>query len=291
MFTKKFTVEQIHAEIDTAQDRLIDSADKLLAELNIPTESRIEKKSDMLLKFGFVNSETVKKAEVLKSIRKETETVLVKTKEEADLLKYYKQTYPMQKFLTVPELDRICDKYNLIHAPVSNYIKDVPEKNLLDIKAASNLANSDVAKNDIFFTVSSFYSSVPKDLKAKLSGRINISALDSYDIQRLSRGNGDSVLASLVGSNYRDSFFSEGKVEEVKKNGLFIAAPKSHFKLDGTSKLGGVKAFFELSSTTVTKDPIVFQYCRGNMVRIITKWGTSDDQSYLDESLTNEKMN
>lgn len=130
---KKFTVEQIHAEIDTAQERLIDSADKLLAELNIPTESRLEAKANTLEKLGFVNSEPVKQAATIKENRKKTETILVKTKQEAELLRYYKQTYPFQKFLTVAELERICEKYNLIYAPAKNYIKDIPEKNVFEM--------------------------------------------------------------------------------------------------------------------------------------------------------------
>ena len=46
LFAPKYTVEQIHEEIDTAQDRLLSQADALLKELNIPTETHIEKKAE-----------------------------------------------------------------------------------------------------------------------------------------------------------------------------------------------------------------------------------------------------
>lgn len=59
---KKVTVEEIHKEFDTAQDRILDECDRVLAELNIPTESKIEKKAKMLEELGFVNSETVHQA-------------------------------------------------------------------------------------------------------------------------------------------------------------------------------------------------------------------------------------
>jgi hypothetical protein len=46
-----------------------------------------------------------------------------------------------------------------------------------------------------------------------------------------------------------------------------------------------------LVKTVEVKDPIVFQFCKGDICRIITKWGTSDDQSYLDPLVINETMN
>lgn len=38
-------------------------------------------------------------------------------------------------------------------------------------------------------------------------------------------------------------------------------------------------------------DPVVFEYCKNNICRIVTKWGTEDDQAYLDPLLTNEIEN
>ena len=42
---KPTPVEVIHAEFDSAQDRILDECDKVLAELQIPTETQIEKKA------------------------------------------------------------------------------------------------------------------------------------------------------------------------------------------------------------------------------------------------------
>jgi hypothetical protein len=285
MFKTKFTVEQIHNEIDTAQDRLICQAEKLLAELQIPTETHIEKKADQLLSLGFKNSETVKSAESLKEKRKAVQSQVISTKEQADLLQYYKQTYPFQKFLTEAELERICTKYRLIHAPVRNYIKDVPEKNVVEMKNTAPMKSKDIHAGQFFITVTSFgHWDIPSRIKNKLKEPVEcFYAISENSIT-------DSYLKQLIGeTEFGGYVFNKARVDRISKSGLFIAAPESHFDLKGLSK----KSKFGFFNVTVTevKDPIVFEYCRGGFIRVITKWGTDDDQSYLDPSLTNEKLN
>ena len=50
--------------------------------------------------------------------------------------------------MTQEKLDEICEKYNLIHAPVKNYIGDVPEKNLQEIANAQPLKDHDRRMDD-----------------------------------------------------------------------------------------------------------------------------------------------
>ena len=106
-------IKEIHNEFDTAEDRLLKQADDIIAELNIPTESKIEERASRLSKIGFVKSEPVKQADSLVKKRKDISNTIVKNKEQAELIKYYKHTYPFIKFITEDELDRICEKYKL----------------------------------------------------------------------------------------------------------------------------------------------------------------------------------
>ena len=125
-------IAEIHSEFDTAQERLLQEANKILS-----TKTNLPDIADRLSKVGFTNTPTAKKGiEVKKQ--------LVTSQEQAELINYYKNTYPFLKFLTEDELNRICDKYNLIHAPVGNYINEVPEKNLRDIETAQGLKEQDV---------------------------------------------------------------------------------------------------------------------------------------------------
>ncbi len=279
--TEQQIVAEIHNEFDTAEDRLLQQADNLLAELNIPTETKIEQKAQELRKLGFVNSESVTVAKVLEVNREKQKLTLVTTKEQAELIRYYKQNYPFQKFLTVDELERICDKYNLIFAPVANYIKDVPDKNIAEIKAAQSLKIADNPINKITARVTHFWDSCPRSIRILLSGE--------FDFTKYGESKSESNLlrkAKDLGytGDYEGYIFHSMNVTKEHRSGLFIAAPQSHFNLKGLSKKG--KYSFLNVTITEVKDPIVFRYVRGG-VQVLSKWGLEGQ----DELLVNEKLN
>lgn len=265
------TVEKIHQEIDTAEDRLLTEAKRIIA-LNTDTGDKAER----LERIGFVNSELVVK-------NKGKKQAFVKNKEQAQLIEYYKQNYPFQKFLTEQELDRICEKYNLVYAPILNYKKDVPEKNLSDIERSPELRNLDFAK-DLIYTVRTperfagggkyFLSPTSKWqflLPKKIEGQFNSKfSLDEH-LNKVYK-TGITYLTKEIET-----------VTEIRQ-GLFIAAPKSHFNLSGLKKAG--IGFFGFTVMPEPKDPIVFRYVRGG-IQVITKWGLEAE----DKDLVNEKMN
>jgi hypothetical protein len=294
-------IAEIHNEFDTAQDRLLDQATTLLNSLQITTESRLEQVAARLSKIGFVNTPTVQKATQLKEKRKEEENLLVTTKEQADLIQYYKFNYPFLKFLTEEELNRICEKYNLIHAPIANYIKEVPEKNLREIEQAQKLKSEDEPETLYRFKLR-FQSEKPIE-KAFLSALgksepiftrnelhklllryytkygantwvpVDMSGFSSVAFLEITR-----ALPGVPQSSLYDSW------EAISKSGLFIAAPKSHFNLQGLSKKSKY-GFFNVLRTEV-KDPIVFRYVKGG-VQVLSKWGLESE----DPSLVVEKFN
>ena len=281
LFKKPATVEEIHQEFDSSEQKIIDECNKLLSECNIVTQTQVDRKSDMLKSLGFVNSETVKISEELKNKYDPYKTQL-------NQIMDYKRKYPRDKFITVNELDRICKKYKLIHAPVSNYIKDVPEKNLLEIKNSTPLSNEDKMKRFQIITSINFMPDTPRSYKKFV--RKNMVNNSSIDISRFSDTNFKTIVRGL---GYEGSFGTWGydrmDVQTIDMSGYHIAAPKSHFNLNNLmnkTKFG----FFNVTTTEV-KDPVVFEYCKGNICRIITKWGTDDDQSYLEPSLFNENHN
>ncbi len=261
----------------------MEQADALLKELNIPTETEIEKKADRLALVGFKNAAPVKQAESLKSYRRQQEFKIVSTKSEAELIKYYQQTYPFNKFLTESELDRICKKYGLIYAPIANYIKDVPEKNLRELENKTNIKAEDVGKDKVVFKYDgSFNSKATPEQKQELKKGIDISNILSG---RISDQWNNPVCRKFFGINYDicdwDSIHSEQTT--IRMSGSFIAAPKSHFNLKG---LNHKSKYGFLNSFTEVKDPIVFRYVRGGIM-VDSKWGLEGE----DESLVNEKMN
>lgn len=294
----RYTVEQIHAEFDSAQERILSECDKMLAELQIPTETHVERKAAMLKQLGFENAEPVTQYEKFVKGKEAVAKKVELTSNQASYIRELSQRYPFEKFITVDELDRICNKYGLIHAPVKNYIKDIPEKNVVEMASVKPLMKSDKAGKQyiIFDMPQSFLDLIGK--KGKVFTEEEVFALGEkyylkgeYFVEWIDRG--ITAWAMVVVDKIKGVAFyhdyNYNKISFASKEGLFIAAPKSHFNTDGLSK-ESKHGFFEATKVEV-KDPVVFEYCKNNICRIISKWGTDDDQSYLDPSLQNEKLN
>lgn len=265
----KQIVAEIHNEFDTAQDKLLVEANRILS-----TENK-NSKAELLLEIGFTSSPKA-------LAEKRNEQILVKSKKEASLIRYYQDNYPFQKFLTEDELDRICKKYNLIYAPIANYIKDVPEKNLLEIKNSKNLLPEDKSSNYKIYYITNFWSSCPKKIKTLLKSGIPSDAID-YGF------NEESIMKyvkEVLGYNdhYTGYIFNDYKEITTVKTGLFIAAPKSHFNLEDLTR----DKKFGFMNVTIKeyKDPIVFRYCRGGL-QVLSKWGLEASDEILLNPINN----
>lgn len=258
-------IAEIHNEFDTAQERLLSQAHEVLKSININAETSLELVADRLAKIGFINTPVVKSAGKIKEDKKQKQEILVKTKEEAELIEYYRATYPFLKFLTESELDRICAKYELIHAPVGNYTKDVPEKNLREIESSQKLKITDTAKSYLMVKITQFWHNTPKRIRDLVGtefvydGPVN-SNNEPYDFS----------IKRQFGITDVEYIFRNATVTRIEKSGLFIAAPPSHFNLEGLTKKSK-HGFFQVFKTEIT-DPIVFRYVRGG-VQVLSKWG------------------
>jgi DNA-binding Xre family transcriptional regulator len=259
----------------------------------------------MLVNLGFVNSEVVKQANSIKEKQEEIKNKIDITSLQASYIRELKVKYPKEKFITTDELERICEKYNLIHAPVANYIKDIPEKNVLEMTNCKKLYIEDKLEESFIITEVDGLLDFKKLLKilGKNNNNYEITNSDVIKAHKNYRNinNNDSILREWLFGKPADYMvfydlkqhhnldFRIREYEKIDKTGLFIAAPKSHFNLKGLNK----KSKFGFFNVTVTeiKDPVVFEYCKNNICRIITKWGTEDDQSYLDPILFDEKLN
>ncbi len=290
-------IAKIHKEFDDAEDNILSAADKLLEELKIPTESDLEQRAKALIAIGFENAETVKKYENLQveNIRIQEDFTIAKGR--AKLIREYKQEYPFQKFLTEMELNRICDKYGLIYAPVSAYIKDVPEKNLNEIKNAKVLSDDLKVDQQYVLEITKFYDDIPKAIKEfLLDGGIELqngSVLKSMSVFGTGRLNqiNDVIKQFMLTSGFKNKdipakIIEECDIKTLNKQGLFIAAPPSNFKLDDLKNKGKHGYFEVTSSIKIDRDPIVFRYCKGG-IQVLSKWGLEASEP----TLVNEVLN
>jgi len=266
------TVEEIHAEFDSAEERILAEAREII-EATTPSEKK-SKKANMLENLGFSSSEIV-----VENI--EAKEIIGLSSGIANYINELKVKYPIEKFITVKELDRICNKYNLIHAPVSNYERDVPEKNVLEMSNRKELDRRDIS-GELYHYNMKYFGYVPKEVRSWFENNNTYSFVSN-----------DSELRDICPIKYKGEHLYESDTlsrELITRKGLFIAAPQTHFNLEGLSKKTK-NGFFETHVTLIDDDPIVFEYCQNDIVRIVTKWGTEDDQSYLDDALTNESLN
>lgn len=285
---KRASTEKIHKEVDRCADNLKDQLESFLNSIGVQTIGQVHSKAEMMKQLGFPDkNETIVHSNDIRL-----------KDEELDTLCYLKKEYPLEKFITKGDFFSICKKYNLIYAPSRNYIKDIPEKNVQDIFNRKKLKSADEEKgiykivglrNDAmvkFLGIKNLtytYTQLEGLYKKHLSGRY---LPNNY----ASDGSWLNVFRwDLTGNPFSMECTRFDSIDSVKMDGLFIAAPKSHFDLKGLAK----SELGYASKTTIfsPKDPIAFEFVRGSFVRIITKWGTPDDKSYLDPILTNEKSN
>lgn len=279
LILKTVKVEDIHAEFDAAESKILEKVDMLLGEIQEKTSHHskedIKRKANMLKGLGFVKAEPVK---ILGEIEM--------TEEVASHIRGLKNWYPLDKFITVDELNRICKKYKLVYAPVENYIKDVPEKNVLEMHNRKRLMPMHAEVNRTIFSYSgSFRSDSTRKERQMLRKGVDITDMN-FRGWGLTNG---AVSRAVFGRNICNYDMIDRSLTTVRREGLFIAAPKSHFDLKDLKSIGKF-GFFSVQIQEI-KDPVVFEYCKNDIVRIVTKWGTDDDQSYLDPALINETLN
>jgi len=273
--SKDEVVKAIHREIDAAEDKLLQEAKAIIAGY------AVNDKAKRLMALGFKRAKVVQQ-----DIEKFN--VVHESMELAKLIEYYKVNYPFQKFITEAEMDRICKKYGLIHAPVHAYKKDVPEKNLREIEQAKPLKHQDKAGNVIWCELqrdNSFF------LFSGSGGNwCGLWGSEWYRIPKRIEGKhfnskyaADEYLRKNFG--FKTTYLLDGITNCIgSRQGLFVAAPKSHFDLKALKQHG---KYGHLSFSIVEpKDPIVFRYCKGG-IQVLSKWGIEGE----DEALTNEILN
>lgn len=334
---------QIHNEIDGLEEHYLGEITEMLNSIQIPTTNQVTKKADLMESLGFPKTnETVKKGVKIKEEIKEAEVRVKTNKERLELINKYRLSYPNDKIIPMEEFQKVLTKYNLIYAPSKAYIKDIPEKNLLEIKGAKQTEKEHCAiekfvvdgvtlswrsssymhkldfsnivlkpsvryidaiivkwRYDTYIKTDKwsieYYQKPSESYTTEKTTVPELCVADYNAIQQVSE-----LMSKRTGISKEDIHSNIDRVSFVKveRNRLFIAAPKSHFDLSHLVNEG--KEYYESQkvSVTITKDPIAIYILKGvesdheyEFVRIVSKWGTSDDKSYLDPIIQNQRDN
>jgi hypothetical protein len=259
------TAEVIHKEFDAAINLLKEKT---------TLEDKELRKNKLLQETGFTGVKTFK----LNNLFKEEQDSQIACDFMNETLKLF---YPTSHFITELQLESLCYKYNLIIAPVELYAKDVPEKNLLEIVNRQEI--HPCHRDRINLRYKKIITNITFDRSTKIS---DIKYITEKMLGKTIEDNTDrktNILEIFDLENHSSKINSIDfkKLYDGMANKLFISAPISHF--DFKNAKGVEKAKID--------DPIVFEYVNYGFVRIITKWGTPDDQSYLDPIVTNPQEN
>lgn len=141
-------VQEIHDTFYTEVDRLLEEAKVIKS--NETTKTALIYKRDKLVKLGFINTKEVKEANLELSRLAEIERFNDNNKILTEAINYFSSNYPQYKFITEESVDKICNKYNLVHAPVASYIGTVPDENL------KHMENFKISKEDKAYIESSY---------------------------------------------------------------------------------------------------------------------------------------
>lgn len=110
-------VLEIHHEFHTAAENILKEAKSIISEAATKNVSKVNR----LEKLGFKQANQVTE---LKPLIKKAEL----SKEQIELVGYYKVNYPNNKFITEEQVKTICHKYNLVCGDVERFKGFVPEK-------------------------------------------------------------------------------------------------------------------------------------------------------------------
>lgn len=248
-------VVEIHHEFETAADKLLEEAKSIITEAstkNVDKANRLE-----LLGFKQANQVTELKPLIQKAAL---------SKEQIELINYYKREYPFNKFIDEERVKTICHKYNLVCGDVSRFKGFVPEKNLRDIEKFK------LKKNEI--------DNLPVAVLIDVDKKVILTNVTKAEIFNDYWGILNGASATFTRGNNTSKSFSK-RVNDLTNNGsayfcvdggkvdnkLKICAPVKDMDISGLELVEGYK----LEKKHIP-DPVVLQPVKGGYL-ILTAWG------------------
>ena len=232
-------VLEIHNEFNTAADRILEEANQILKE----NEQKDFQKIDRLKALGFTKANQVVD---LEPIREKMNL----SKEQIELINYYKVEYPFNKFITSEQVEQICKKYGLVYGDVSLYKGFVPEKNLKEIESFK-LKKQDTPYLTVYDRQDNMIGTIlEKDCDDKLTAYFK-RTLDNFIY--ITESDGRPVNYSFPVPHYEKYKHLSFVKARKEKPSLKICAPLKDMDTSGMNLTNGFKLEKEIP------DPVVLQ--------------------------------
>lgn len=232
-----YTVEQVHTDFLTAEDRLLNEAKSLIENPKIDAM----KKAERLNKLGFTSSRDSKLAEDIAQKSSHASGLL-------SSIAHFRTYYPHNKFITEQEVKRLCEKYGLVLGGADRYVGDIPEKNVMEMERFK-LRSEDFVKEE------SVFGEMLNGLIRFQNGMIGMDWGTDVNSTTAWGRREMQIPADIYGA--RES-------KPTKKPAFKMCAPAKEFNTSNMAIEDGYKM--------VVDDPIVLQPVKGGYL-IVTAWG------------------
>lgn len=200
------THEKIHNDFYTEADRILQESESHKKDL-LPNEEF--EKLKKLRKLGFTNVPNIEpfyKDDLKRHHIKEGKKL-------AEAIEYFSQKYPTKRLITKEGIDKICKKYSLIYGKVSQFIGEIPKKNVDEI------VNFNVDKEDLIYKSSSWSSgSSYKYLKESKQFEFNedMSIYAHDDIYKPF-----SLMIAATQKDFKLTFEQLTRIDKLSKEGIY----------------------------------------------------------------------
>lgn len=260
-------IEQIHHEFEVASDKLVEQANEIIKEAKKQDINKVNR----LKALGFNNSNQVRDIEPL--IQQEK-----LSKEQLELVQYYKKEYPLNKFITEPQVKEICHKYNLVCGDVDRYKGFVPDKNLKEIE------NFKLKEKDIpFYLGRCRYSGIIISLDKADFTPTGLDYVKESDFF-LVGSEGQNIYGSRIVTSKCIEKYSHLRniyLRRIDNQKLQICAPIKDMDISGLE----LKEGYKLENKHIP-DPVVLQPVKGGYL-ILTAWGDEASDPIVQNEINN----
>jgi hypothetical protein len=252
-------VAEIHDDFDTASQKAVDEANKILSGLsNESLKTQVYSLKDA----GFKNVPMVKQWDEEYNKRRDAESKIA-------IVDKYAQKYPGYKFIFLEQVKDICKKYGLLCAPVGIYKGDVPAKNIAEI------ANFKAKPEDCYLEEGGWNDRSEFDFTKPHRFK------NTIDVQK-ERDEYNRVTREVFSNHHMPGpSWIQAMPPSVVPVPMFICAPQGDIAMRKDDKVSN-----EVFVGREIKDPIVLHYVKDGFL-IVSKWGLEAE----DKDLVNEKMN
>lgn len=253
-------IDEIHHTFYTEVDKLLEES-KIFREISI--DEKLKENGDFLSQIGFNNSKVCN--EYFKQVREESQVNEENNNKKNlyDSINYFSIKYPQYKYITKESIKKICEKYGLVYSSVSDYVGDIPQKNIEDMKKFN------IRDEDCCYTV--------RESRISMNGSIKFRQVSHSEYEKHWKSKHGTFQEAYHGSSHKISVMA-------MKTDWLIAANIKDFNLQN-------KKLIEFRLKTIEiPDPVVFQpVMHKGLVGylIVTAWG----QEATDELIVNNKMN